>query len=159
MDGRLSGDAFVRPAQPSDIGALLALEAVFPTDRLDRPAFQRALRSPTIDVLVIEADGLVGYAMIHRRRGSALARLTSVAISPERARSGLGRRLLAVAEESARQRGCKRMRLEVRADNPRAQRLYEAAGYRRFAVAENYYQDGATAWRYEKPLASDGVKG
>jgi [ribosomal protein S18]-alanine N-acetyltransferase len=152
LDGRLSRTAIVRPAQPSDIDALLDLEAVFPTDRLDRRSFRHALRSPRIQVLVIEADGIAGYAMIHHRTGSALARLTSLAIHPGSTGSGLGRRLLASAEAAARQRGCVRLRLEVRADNTRAQRLYEAAGYRRFAIEDGYYDDDETAWRYEKAL-------
>jgi ribosomal-protein-alanine N-acetyltransferase len=33
-----------------------------------------------------------------------------------------------------------------------AQRLYDRAGYRRFAIVEDYYSDGAAAWRYEKRL-------
>lgn len=142
----------VRPAKPSDIDALLTIEAVFPTDRLDRRSFRRALHSPTIEVLVIERDGIAGYAMVHRRGGGKLARLTSLAVRPDSARSGLGRRLLAATEEAVRHLGCERLRLEVRADNPRARRLYEAAGYRRFDIAEDYYEDGETAWRYEKTL-------
>jgi ribosomal protein S18 acetylase RimI-like enzyme len=149
----VSGSPLVRPARHSDLDALLAIEAVFPTDRLDRRSFRHALKSPTIDVLVIEAGGVAGYAMIHHRRGSALARLTSIAVRPDLVRGGLGRRLLGAAEEIARQRGCERLRLEVRADNPRAQHLYEVAGYRRFAIVAEYYEDGRPAWRYEKALA------
>jgi len=152
LDGRLSATPDVRPAQPSDIDALLALEAVFPTDRLDRRSFRRALRSQTIHVLVIEADGVAGYAMVHHRSGSTVARLTSLAVRAGSSGRGLGRRLLASMEAAARHRGCGRLHLEVRAENSRAQRLYEAAGYRRFAIAEDYYEDGEPAWRYEKAL-------
>ena len=109
-------------------------------------------RSPTIHVLVIEADGIAGYAMVHLRGASAVARLTSLAIRAGSTGGGLGRRLLASMEAEARRRGCGRLRLEVRADNSRAQRLYEAAGYRRFAIEEDYYEDGEPAWRYEKAL-------
>jgi [ribosomal protein S18]-alanine N-acetyltransferase len=148
----LSRIPLVRPAKPSDIDALIEIEAVFPTDRLDRRSFRRALRSPTIDVLVIESDAIAGYAMVHRRGGAKVVRLTSLAVRPDSARCGLGRRLLAAMEERALRLGCERLRLEVRADNPRARRLYEAAGYRRFDIAEDYYEDGETAWRYEKAL-------
>jgi len=44
------------------------------------------------------------------------------------------------------------MRLESREDNVRALRLYESAGYARFARVEDYYADGAPAVRLEKPL-------
>ncbi len=42
------------------------------------------------------------------------------------------------------------MRLEVRSRNRRAIALYERQGYRRFGRIEDYYEDGATALRYEK---------
>jgi ribosomal protein S18 acetylase RimI-like enzyme len=145
--------ASIRAAQPADVDALLALEAVFPTDRLDRRGFRHALASPTIDLLVAEDFGLVGYAMAHRRRGSTLARLTSLAVRPGQAGRGLGQALLAAMERRAFECGCARMRLEVRMDNGPAQRLYERSGYRCFATVRDYYEDGETARRYEKVLA------
>lgn len=146
----------IRAAEMGDVDALLTLEEVFPTDRLDRRAFRHAVRSPTISTLVAARDGLLlGYAMVHRRRGSPTARLASIAVSPQAGRSGLGRRLLAAAEADARAKGCTRLRLEVRADNGAAQRLYERAGYRRFDTAEDFYEDGEAAWRYEKELRPD----
>jgi ribosomal protein S18 acetylase RimI-like enzyme len=45
------------------------------------------------------------------------------------------------------------MRLEVNERNRRAIRLYEKAGYHRFGRYDAYYEDGAPALRYEKPLA------
>lgn len=147
-------NASVRAARRADLGALLALESAFPTDRLDRRAFRRSLASPTIDLIVIEAGGRVaGYGMIHRRAGSGAARLTSIVVAPEVARRGLGRRLLAALEQAARRRGCARIRLEVRADNAPARRLYGQAGYRRVEVVDNYYEDGEAALRIEKNLA------
>lgn len=148
----MSAHRRVRPALLSDLDALLALEAVFPTDRLDRRAFRHALQSPTIDVCVIEDGGIAGYAMVHRRRNSPVARLTSIVVRPDRARSGLGRNLLAATEQAALENGCTRLRLEVRADNAAAQHLYASTGYRRFATVADYYEDGQAAWRYEKAL-------
>jgi ribosomal protein S18 acetylase RimI-like enzyme len=55
-------------------------------------------------------------------------------------------------EKAAADRGCRRLRLEVRQDNAAAIRLYERRGYRRFAARGTYYEDGADAWRYEKCL-------
>ena len=43
-----------------------------------------------------------------------------------------------------------RVRLEAREDNFRALRLYESAGYARFARVDGYYEDGAPALRLEK---------
>ena len=44
------------------------------------------------------------------------------------------------------------MRLEVRGRNRRAIALYEGEGYCRFGRIEDYYEDGAPAFRYEKAL-------
>jgi ribosomal-protein-alanine acetyltransferase len=144
----------IRIAEPGDIEPLLAIEnAVFPSDRLDRRGFRYGMRSPTIDILVASAGGAtLGYAMVHRRRNSDLGRLTSIAVADGAAGRGLGRQLLAAAEERAKERGCGRLRLEVRADNRAAQRLYEKAGYARFETVPDYYEDGESAYRYEKVL-------
>lgn len=144
----------IRAAEPADLDLLEALEeAVFATDRADRRAFQHAMRSPSMTLLVAQDEGgLLGYAMMERRRGSSLVRLTSIAVRPESAGAGLGHHLLAAAEADALSHGGERLRLEVRADNAAAQRLYDRAGYRRFKVVEGYYEDGGPAWRYEKNL-------
>ena len=47
--------------------------------------------------------------------------------------------------ERARELGAERILLEVRADNPRAQRLYERNGYRAIHVRCGYYDDGTDA--------------
>lgn len=148
------GARSIRPADPADLDALEALEeAVFASDRADRRAFRHAMRSPSMTLLVAQDEGgLLGYAMMERRRGSSLVRLTSIAVRPESAGAGLGRHLLAAAEADAMSHGGERLRLEVRADNAPAQRLYDRAGYRRFAVVEAYYEDGGAAWRYDKTL-------
>lgn len=146
--------ARVRRARANDIEALLALEAVFPTDRLERRSFRYAIASPTIDCLVISDQGCVaGYGMVHRRAGSRLGRLTSIAVAPGSAGRGLGAALLAALERNARRHGCDRLRLEVRSDNARAQTLYRGCGYRRFEIVEDYYEDGEAAFRFEKDLS------
>ena len=143
----------LRPAAPGDVPALLAIEAIFPTDRIDRRGFHRQIRSPTATILVAELGGLLGYALLHRRSTSRIGRLSSIAVRPEAGRRGVARRLLAAIEAEAARHGCDRLRLEVRADNEAAQRLYEGAGYRQFETVPDYYEDGAAARRYEKPLA------
>lgn len=94
----------------------------------------------------------MGYALLLFHRGTSLARLYSIAISPAARGQGLGKRLLAEAEENARSLDCTYVRLEVRPDNQTAIRLYESVGYRRFAVINDYYQDHADALRYEKRI-------
>jgi ribosomal protein S18 acetylase RimI-like enzyme len=64
---------------------------------------------------------------------------------------------LAAAEAEARRRGVERMRLEVRADNPAAARLYERAGYGRTGRRRDYYEDGMAALIYERDLAGEAA--
>jgi ribosomal-protein-alanine acetyltransferase len=146
--------AAIRPAVQEDVDALLAIEnAAFLGDRLERRSFLHAVRAPTIDLIVAARGGaVVGYAAVHRRRGASVAHLASIAVRPELAGQGLGRRLLQAAEAEAVKRGCARLRLEARPDNAAAQRLYARAGYRRIGTVADYYEDGEPAWRYEKEL-------
>jgi [ribosomal protein S18]-alanine N-acetyltransferase len=161
VDGRVSGSrkrpplsVTIRAAAPADVDFLLDIEnAVFPTDRLDRRAFRHAIRSPTIICLVAKRRAeVLGYVTVERRRTSSIGRLTSIAVAPRAAGARVGRRLLAAAEKAARAAALDRLRLEVRADNARARRLYEGTGYRMLETLDDYYEDGAAALRYEKAL-------
>jgi ribosomal-protein-alanine N-acetyltransferase len=144
----------IAPAHPRDLPALLALEeAAFPGDRMSRRALAHNVQSPRVSFLVAyEGKNLVGHALIAFRRGSGVARLTSLAVAPGEAGRGLGRRLLQAAERRAKAQGADRLRLEVRADNAPAIGLYERAAFVRRGRTEDYYEDGTAALRYEKAL-------
>lgn len=156
MTGRLRPDALeIRPAEPSDLDALLRLEnEAFANDRLDRRALRHAIGSRTILALVASGAGgaVTGYALVQLRRGSKIGRLTSVAVAPGSSGRGFGRSLVLAAEAASREAGCDRMRLEVRADNRPARRLYQSAGYEAGRSVPDYYEDGETALRFEKRL-------
>ncbi|TIV89770.1 MAG: GNAT family N-acetyltransferase, partial [Mesorhizobium sp.] len=76
--------------------------------------------------------------------GSGVARLYSIAVGPFFGNLGIGRQLLAAAEEAAYEHDRMMLRLEVREDNQRAISIYEQAGYRRIGREPDYYEDGAT---------------
>lgn len=144
-----------RPAIASDVDALAALEREnFASDRIPRSSFRRLLTRPSAAIVVARSGKqLAGYCLILFRSGSAVARLYSIAVSGEFAGAGLGRALLAEAEDAAARRGCRELRLEVRTDNRRAQVLYEKAGYVLFDTRDSYYSDGLAALRFRKALA------
>lgn len=145
----------VRRATAADLPALLALEDdAFAGDRLSRAQYRRHLHSASAALLVADSpgEGLLGSALVFFRRGSALARLYSIATTPAARGRGVGAALLAAAEQAVRARGGRALRLEVRVDNAAAMRLYERAGYAQIGGYRGYYEDGADAWRYEKPL-------
>ena len=144
--------ARIRPAGATDIAALISIEErAFAGDRISARSFRRLLRGGTADVLVaFTADKAVGYSMVLHRGNSSAARLYSIAVDGEK---GVGRALLQKAEEVAFRRGARSLRLEVREDNARAIDLYERNGSRPIGRRTDYYQDGATALRFEKQLA------
>lgn len=145
----------IRSAESGDLGALVALEErSFAGDRLSRRLLARHLGSATASLLVAEHAGvLLGDALVFFRAGSRAARLYSLVISAAARGQGLGRALLEASEQVALDRGCREMRLEVRADNPQAITLYEHAGYRLRDLQPDYYEDGMDARRYWKQLA------
>lgn len=146
----------IRPARPGDLAALVELEqSTFSYDRMSPRQIRRHLASPRALLLLAQApEGVLASALLFLRRGSATARLYSLATAAAARGRGLGRRLLAAVEAAAAARGVRRIRLEVRRDNAAAVGLYEQTGYRRIAALPAYYDDGADAWRYEKELAT-----
>lgn len=144
--------ADIRPARASDIDALLAIEdAVFEGDRLSRRSFNRHLDSETALLLVAEETGEVaGYALLFLRRSDKIVRIYSLAVAPKFMSRGVGKRLLAAAEERASSMKRRVLSLEVREDNERALQLYEGAGYQKMKRLPGYYEDGVAALRLKK---------
>jgi [ribosomal protein S18]-alanine N-acetyltransferase len=154
----VTGTTRIRAAVLADLDAIEALEMrVFDSDELSRRSLRYYIGTPTAVFLVLEEDGrVVGDAIVAFRRNARVARLYSVAVTPERAGRGYGKRLLAACEDAAQSRGAAALRLEVRAGNAGAIGLYRQAGYREFGRLDDYYEDGATALRFEKALPSAG---
>ena len=145
----------VRRAETSDLDDLVMLEErTFDSDRMSRAQYRRHLDSDSAVVLVASANhrNFLGTAVVFFRKRSRVARLYSLATQPETRGKGVGTALVEAAEAAARQRRCRALRLEVRTDNYGAIRHYERLGYRRIAPLDQYYQDGAHGWRYEKLL-------
>lgn len=145
-----------RRATLADLDSLLALEqATFTGDRISRRQWRRHLASAGARVLVIGPPGDVrAAAVVFFRANSQGARLYSLAVRKDARGSGLGGMLLVAAEADAHALGRTAMRLEVSVDNPSAIALYERRGYHRLARLPAFYEDGADAWRYSKPLTT-----
>ncbi|HEK1690147.1 TPA: GNAT family N-acetyltransferase/peptidase C39 family protein [Pseudomonas putida] len=143
-----------RFASVADIDALVALEQdCFTLDRLSPRNFSWMVRRANACLIVGEQQGhLAGYALLLFHRGTSLARLYSIAVSPAWHGHGLGQRLLEQAQASALERNCAWLRLEVRTDNASAISLYESNGYHRFAMVDDYYEDHSQALRFEKRI-------
>ncbi|HET7842752.1 MAG TPA: ribosomal protein S18-alanine N-acetyltransferase [Xanthomonadales bacterium] len=144
----------VRRARLGDLGDLVALEErCFRGDRLSARQYRAHVASERAWLGVAERDGAaVGSALVMFRADTRAARLYSIAVDPTARGGGVGLALLRAAERAARRHGANEMRLEVRADNAAAIALYEREGYARFGRRRRYYEDGADALRYSRPL-------
>lgn len=152
-------DVALRRGRVDDIAGLVALEnRCFDSDRMSRRSFLHMLTKAHGVLTVAEgADGhLLGYGLVLFHAGTSLARLYSLAVDARARGLGLGERLMHAAEEQAVAEGCVAMRLEVRTDNAGAIALYERLGYHTFGVLPDYYEDHASALRYEKRIAHAG---
>ena len=143
-----------RAGKKSDISALVGLEKKsFDSDQLSDRSFKYFMDLSHGEILVLEVGGeIVGYGVLVFHRGTALARLYSLAIDKRHSGKGLGRKLLNRLEGLARERGSTYLRLEVKSSDKSAISLYESCGYRRFAHKENYYEDQEDAECYEKRI-------
>jgi ribosomal-protein-alanine N-acetyltransferase len=143
----------LRVAGPEDLDAIMAIEeSTFTTDAWSPQAMLSDLERKHCHYLVasrLGTPGLVeGYAGLLAPRGSGDGDIQTIAVAKSARREGLGRMLMQalIAEAAARQ--ATQLFLEVRADNPNAQALYEATGFVPIGIRRGYYQpddvDGIT---------------
>lgn len=143
----------IRTATLADLDALLALEALFPVDRMSRRSLRRALTSPQADCqIIVRANQVLGYGLVFYRHNSRTARLYSIILGPAYRGQGLADALLEALEAAASQRGCQNLRLEVQTGNTAAIRFYRRHGYTDDGLRPGYYDDGSDALRLRKIL-------
>lgn len=153
-------DLRLRPARPGDLPSLLALAsrlADFPVPawrtgpqviEAERAALTRALDTPSPDAPLFLAEDPAGrplgfvYLETHQDYFTLRphAHVSILAVAGTAEGRGVGRALLAAAEDWARRRGHPLITLNVFAQNSRARAIYERLGY------------GAETLRYVKPL-------
>jgi [ribosomal protein S18]-alanine N-acetyltransferase len=93
----------------------------------------RAYLVARIDREVVGYGGLICYG--------DEAHVTTIAVDPERHRSGIGTRLMHALVSAAIEMGAGAVSLEVRVSNWGAQRLYGRYGFRPVGIRKNYYQE------------------
>ncbi|WP_069384630.1 GNAT family N-acetyltransferase [Halomonas caseinilytica] len=147
----------LRLASGHDLPSLCQLEQVaLSGDRFSRRQFHHLLYRAHALTLVAEGDArrLLGYGTLLLRRNSTQARLYSFCVHPGARRHGVGRGMLQWLTSAAMARGCDRLVLEVRVDNPVALGLYRSEGFLPNAWLTDYYEDGCAAWRMTKELSA-----
>ncbi len=132
----------LRDATPDDLPAIMVLERrLFPGDAWSPAMMAEELAAAHTRYLVAEVAGeVVGYAGLSALPGATQADIQTIAVEPAHRRLGLGTALLTTLLDEAARRGATEVLLEVRADNPGAQALYERHGFTAIAVRPRYYQ-------------------
>lgn len=155
MSGAGSETPVVRPAVAGDVAAISACAeaayARYVPRMVRKPAPMVADFAAHVaagEVHVIEAGGrLAGYMVMMVRPGEVF--IDNIAIDPARQGLGLGGRLMALAEATARDRGCGRLRLYT---NVAMTENVEFYGYLGFAETERRREDGFDRIYMEKRL-------
>ena len=128
-------------------------EQCFATDRLSRRSMRRFLVSEqSVFLVALQADVCVGYLLIVFHRGTRLARLYSIAVSPDWQGQGIARKLMDSGETEAQRRGALHFRLEVNHTNTHAISLYRSLGFIEFGLLHDYYDDHSDALRMQKRI-------
>ena len=159
-DGRSSrerrlGDLTLRPARREDLPAVLEIEKRSFAHPWSLDAFLEETRQVYSRLLLAwkeddEPPSLVGY--VCRWIVAAEVQILNVAVHPDWRRKGIGRGLVEVVLDEAREEGASRVTLEVRRYNHPAITLYERLGFRRVGERRNYYGAGEDAVLMEKDV-------
>jgi [ribosomal protein S18]-alanine N-acetyltransferase len=129
-----------------DLDSVLTLEvSLFGAEAWSRQmlAGELAQQPATRYYLVAEEDGtIIGYAGLMTAGGQA--DVLTIAVATLRWGQGIGSELIAALLAEAVRRSCTEIFLEVRADNTRAQRLYQWWGFAEIGIRRGYYQPSGT---------------
>jgi ribosomal-protein-alanine acetyltransferase len=145
----------IQRAAQADIPTIIRIEkASFAAGAWKREDFLRYFSQPERSIFLVAAvDGKVTGYVIGFTTGTR-AEVDSIAVSPSRRGLGIAGRLMIRLKQMLRRRGVTTVSLAVRLNNPAAIGLYRKLGFRRERRINDYYEDGAPAWRMKASLVS-----
>jgi ribosomal-protein-alanine N-acetyltransferase len=142
----------LRPMVPTDLADVMALEHdLFPDDPWTAQMFAEEVVQPPDSRLYLVAEAgelaptagapvMAGYAGMMFVPGGVQADVLTIAVARAYWGRGVGSALLGALVDTAAERGCTEVFLEVREDNPRARGLYLRRGFDEIGVRRGYYQ-------------------
>lgn len=134
----------IRPMKWWDLDEVLAIEQqVFGPTAWPPESYWGELARPDRYYVVADAGEVIGYAGLWLVPPDA--DVQTIVVAPDAQGGGLGRQLLDHLVAVARERGCRRLQLEVRADNDAAIALYTKAGFGLVRRRDRYYPDFSDA--------------
>ena len=131
----------LRPAKPSDVSRIAAIEAQSFSDPWSASSF-RSLVSGGLVWFRVAADDVtgevIGYILVWFAADEA--ELANIAVAPGMRGRRIGAALLDQALAAAEERGTTHMFLEVRDSNERARALYASRGFEEVGRRRGYYR-------------------
>jgi ribosomal-protein-alanine N-acetyltransferase len=163
VPGDRDGGVTVREARREDLLSVYRIEKTVFEQPWPYAAFERLLSAPAFFVAERPSDrptvdpaadqytdgsGVVGYVVgdATPNHGRDIGHVKDIAVRPDAQGSGLGRRLLRRAVSQLAAVGVSVVKLEVRASNTKAQRLYDSEGFEPVKKEPRYYGDGEAAY-------------
>lgn len=125
------------PMTAADIDAVTAAEQRILQFPWTRGNFTDSLDAGYSAWIMREAGVMVGYGVVMLAVDEA--HLLNISVMPELQRRGLGRRLLDFFCTMAREKGARRMLLEVRLSNVTARAFYDRLGFIPIGERRGYY--------------------
>ena len=151
----------IKQATLLDLPEIMKLEtASFANDAWPEETFHSELAAKhTYYVIALEGEDLVGYAGLSKLAGSDQADIQTIAVREDKRGLGIGKKLMDTLTSKATELSAKQIFLEVRADNPVAQKLYELFGFKQIGTRKKYYQpDGVDAFIMKTDLNTQSDK-
>ena len=142
----------LRRAEEADLSAISELEKECFSVPWSFESFREILdRTPYVMLVAEEESEILGYAILLSVFDEG--DLMNIAVAERARRQGIGETLLQEILQAARERGVKKLFLEVREHNTPAIRMYEKNGFVFFGKRKEYYEKPTEdALLYQKDL-------
>ena len=141
-----SSDPEIRPVARADLLEVFRIEQASFVQPWPYSAFEGFLDAPGF-LVAVGGDGVVGYVVADTipNHGRPLGHVKDIAVRPDRRGEGIGAALLERALSVLIGEDVSRVKLEVRAGNAEAIRLYRGFGFTHHHTVPRYYEDGEDA--------------
>ncbi len=145
----------IREYRASDFPALCALDRLcFPEGiAYTPPEIALGLTHPGAFTFVAETEGRVIAFLMAYQKKTPVGHIVTIDVHPDSRLQGIGRKLMALAEERLQRQGVQRIVLEVSVHNDPALCCYQKLGFRVKRLLPAYYHDRSDAYLMEKKLA------
>ncbi|HHV95125.1 MAG TPA: ribosomal protein S18-alanine N-acetyltransferase [Clostridiaceae bacterium] len=135
------------------IDDILIIEKLSFTTPWSRNAFIHEIKDNKFAIYIsaLVNNKVVGYAGMWQIFDEG--HITNIAVHPEFRKNGIGSKLLEKLIEISREKGIKKITLEVRKSNTAAKNLYYKYGFKDAGIRKYYYtdngEDAIIMWKYD----------